>query len=51
MKSQGISSFYGAVGSDEERFKVLDRAFELGDTFWDSAGRTLPPLSVIAAVT
>lgn len=22
---------------DEERFKVLDRAWELGETFWDSA--------------
>jgi len=33
----GLSSFYGAIGSDEERFKVLDRAYELGETFWDSA--------------
>ena len=51
MKSQGISSFYGAVGSDEERFKVLDRAFELGETFWDSAGRNPSPLCVMAAAT
>ncbi|KAH7407970.1 NADP-dependent oxidoreductase domain-containing protein [Cadophora sp. MPI-SDFR-AT-0126] len=33
----GLSSFYGATESDEERFKVLDRAYELGETFWDSA--------------
>lgn len=33
----GISSFYGKTESDEERFKVLDRAYELGETFWDSA--------------
>ncbi|KAF2714101.1 Aldo/keto reductase [Pleomassaria siparia CBS 279.74] len=28
---------YGSVPSDEERFKILDRAHELGATFWDSA--------------
>jgi aryl-alcohol dehydrogenase-like predicted oxidoreductase len=28
---------YGTVASDEERFKVLDRAYELGATFWDSS--------------
>ncbi|KAM5345679.1 hypothetical protein ACJ41O_011540 [Fusarium nematophilum] len=28
---------YGSVPSDEERFKILDRAYELGCTFWDSA--------------
>lgn len=28
---------YGTFGSDEERFKVLDRAVELGATNWDSA--------------
>ncbi|PSS27093.1 hypothetical protein M430DRAFT_94091 [Amorphotheca resinae ATCC 22711] len=33
----GISAFYGATQPDEERFKVLDRAYELGQTFWDSA--------------
>ena len=32
----GLSSFYGATESDELRFKVLDRAIELGETFWDS---------------
>ncbi len=33
----GLSAFYGATEPDEERFKVLDRAYELGQTFWDSA--------------
>ena len=28
---------YGHAGNDEERLKYLDRAYELGDTFWDSA--------------
>jgi aryl-alcohol dehydrogenase-like predicted oxidoreductase len=29
--------FYGKVDSDEERFKVLDRAYELGERFWDTS--------------
>jgi aryl-alcohol dehydrogenase-like predicted oxidoreductase len=33
----GLSSGYGSVGSNEERFKILDRALELGSTFWDSS--------------
>lgn len=33
----GLSAFYGAPEGDEARFKVLDRAFEMGETFWDSA--------------
>lgn len=33
----GLSSFYGTTDSDEERFKVFDRAYELGETNWDSA--------------
>jgi len=33
----GISTFYGAVDSDEERLKVLDAAYEGGCTHWDSA--------------
>jgi len=33
----GLSAFYGNGGSDEERFKVLDRAYELGALNWDSA--------------
>jgi aryl-alcohol dehydrogenase-like predicted oxidoreductase len=28
---------YGPIPSDEERLAFLDRAFELGYTFWDSA--------------
>ncbi|KAJ8058436.1 hypothetical protein OCU04_012625 [Sclerotinia nivalis] len=33
----GLSIAYGKVESDEARFKILDRAFELGETFWDSS--------------
>lgn len=33
----GLSSMYGAIESDEQRFKVLDRAYELGELFWDTA--------------
>ncbi|KAI1373878.1 Aldo/keto reductase-like protein [Hypoxylon crocopeplum] len=33
----GLSVAYGEAPSDEERFKVLDRAWELGATFWDTA--------------
>ncbi|KAL2195357.1 Aldo/keto reductase-like protein [Corynascus similis CBS 632.67] len=33
----GLSIAYGSVGSDEDRLKVLDRAWELGCTNWDSA--------------
>lgn len=33
----GLSIAYGDSGSTEERLKVLDRAYELGETFWDSA--------------
>ncbi|KAL0636098.1 Aldo-keto reductase str7 [Maublancomyces gigas] len=33
----GLSAFYGAVENDEERFKVLDRAIELGATNWDTS--------------
>jgi aryl-alcohol dehydrogenase-like predicted oxidoreductase len=33
----GLSAFYGKPDSNEQRFKVLDRAYELGQTFWDSA--------------
>ena len=33
----GLSLAYGAVGSDEERLKVLDRAWEIGATNWDTA--------------
>ena len=33
----GLSMCYGAPPPDEERFKVLDRAYELGCTNWDSS--------------
>ncbi|KAF5351129.1 hypothetical protein D9756_008204 [Leucocoprinus leucothites] len=33
----GLSTFYGEVQSDEERFKFLDAALEDGWTNWDSA--------------
>ena len=33
----GLSQGYGAVPSDEERFALLDRALEIGSTFWDTA--------------
>ena len=28
---------YGSLPGDEERFAILDRAVELGATFWDSS--------------
>lgn len=33
----GFSHHRGAFASDEEAFKVLERALELGCTFWDTA--------------
>ncbi|KAF2705441.1 putative aldo-keto reductase [Pleomassaria siparia CBS 279.74] len=33
----GLSSFYGTKKPDEERFKVLDYAYDAGERFWDSA--------------
>lgn len=33
----GLSAFYGKTESDEDRFKVLDKAYDVGETFWDSA--------------
>lgn len=33
----GISAFYGAAKPDAERMKLLDKAHELGETFWDTA--------------
>ncbi|KAI9815130.1 MAG: hypothetical protein M1827_002973 [Pycnora praestabilis] len=35
--AMGLSAFYGTPESDEERFKVLDRAYEKGELNWDSA--------------
>jgi len=33
----GLSAFYGKPEPDEVRFTVLDRAYELGQTNWDTA--------------
>ncbi|GJE84288.1 aldo-keto reductase [Phanerochaete sordida] len=33
----GLSAYYGPVKPDEERFKVLDAAYESGCTFWDTS--------------
>jgi aryl-alcohol dehydrogenase-like predicted oxidoreductase len=35
--AMGISAFYGKPDPDSERFTVLDKCLELGETFWDSA--------------
>ncbi|CAN8101261.1 unnamed protein product [Discula destructiva] len=35
----GLSVAYGKTPIDEERFKVIDRAWELGSTFWDTAAQ------------
>jgi aryl-alcohol dehydrogenase-like predicted oxidoreductase len=35
--TMGLSVAYGAVEENEARFAVLDRALELGSTFWDSS--------------
>lgn len=35
--AMGLSAFYGTPGSDEDRFKILDRAIELGCTNFDTA--------------
>ncbi|SCO92659.1 related to pyridoxine 4-dehydrogenase [Fusarium oxysporum] len=33
----GISAFYGPVKPEAERMALLDKAHELGETFWDTA--------------
>lgn len=33
----GLSIAYGSIGTDEERFKVLDAVCASGCTFWDTA--------------
>ncbi|KAK5116649.1 hypothetical protein LTR62_007323 [Meristemomyces frigidus] len=35
--TMGLSAFYGKAKPDEERFKVLDRCYDSGELFWDSA--------------
>jgi hypothetical protein len=33
----GMSAFYGPTKTQEENFKVLTRAADIGVTFWDTA--------------
>ncbi|KAJ4348192.1 uncharacterized protein N0V89_009564 [Didymosphaeria variabile] len=33
----GLAGAYGQAASEDEGFQILDRAFELGETFWDTA--------------
>lgn len=35
--AMGISTFYGPIGPDSERFEVLDRAYELNARHWDTS--------------
>lgn len=35
--TMGLSAFYGAPKPDPERFAVLDKLYESGELFWDSA--------------
>ena len=35
--AMGLSAFYGAVESDEERLKFLDALYEKGEVNWDSS--------------
>ncbi|KAJ7620052.1 Aldo/keto reductase [Roridomyces roridus] len=39
--AMNIGGAYGPVGDDEERFKILDAAYEAGCTMWDTADRYL----------
>lgn len=32
----GLSAFYGKPKPDEERFAVLDKAYAIGELFWDT---------------
>jgi aryl-alcohol dehydrogenase-like predicted oxidoreductase len=42
----GLAGAYGAGGSDEDKFEFLDRAVELGATFWDNS-EYVSPLSLL----
>lgn len=35
--TMGLSAFYGTPKPDEERFKVLDKCYNDGELFWDTA--------------
>jgi len=48
----GFSVAYGKARSDEERLDFLTKAWEMGETFWDTGKRTRitllsPPLPLI----
>ena len=45
-----LSVAYGTPPPDEERFAILDRALELGNTHWDTAEYCFPSRSVISTV-
>ena len=36
MGLMSVSAFYGLPSPDADRFALLDRAYELGETFWDT---------------
>lgn len=35
--AMGLSAFYGKPKPDEERFAVLDKLYQDGELFWDTA--------------
>lgn len=35
--AMGLSAFYGKPKPDDERLALLDRAYELGERFWDTS--------------
>ncbi|KAK9343425.1 NADP-dependent oxidoreductase domain-containing protein [Lipomyces starkeyi] len=37
FEAMGLSAWYGKTDDDETRLKVLDGAYELGGTFWDTS--------------
>jgi hypothetical protein len=38
--AMGLSAFYGKPKPDAERMKVLDKLYQDGELFWDTAGNT-----------
>jgi hypothetical protein len=42
--AMGLSAFYGKPKPDEERFAVLDKLYEQGELFWDTAGESSLPV-------
>jgi hypothetical protein len=42
--AMGLGAFYGAAKPDAERLALLDKAYELGEWFWDT-GAILPHFS------